>query len=507
MTSTPPSRVPYFRSSVAALSLANLCLLEVWRQLFSKPEEQFYFARSHGLIDFVGALIALLCLAVFFFALLVAGHVLRPRLAWQLLVAAFTLVPLNVLRLNSSLSWAHIKDTMSLPIVALILLGMVLALPTVWRKRESLFPGLVTALLAFSPFVFITVSRTVAGAWGSQSKTPADSLNPASNLPATAGSRSESPSVVVLLFDELDNRFISPSTRPDGLDLPELDRLRKESVVFENAVRAGAETLTAVPSLVLGAVVDKAEPRGASELRLVQGERVSRWGDPPDLFAVAAGSGIEVHIVGWYQPYCRIFPMTSSCTWQPHSEYFVGQGQTLSETVAGYLHSLSPFNRSRLAAQTYEHILRDAQQRVRSARGLVWIHMPIPHLPVVYDRRTRSVTAWGGNGLAGYLDNLALVDETVGRVRREMGDAWDRSAVVLVSDHNWRLSAAYDGKDNDRVPLYIKPPRSSQHRLITAEVSARFLPYAILAMLRSDGIDAPALQALALAGPSGPLRW
>jgi len=69
--------------------------------------------------------------------------------------------------------------------------------------------------------------------------------------------------------------------------------------------------------------------------------------------------------------------------------------------------------------------------------GLVFLHFPSPHPPGIYDRAKRQITA---DSHGTYVDNLALLDRTLGELRREMEAAgqWNDSFVLLSSDHPLR---------------------------------------------------------------------
>jgi len=91
------------------------------------------------------------------------------------------------------------------------------------------------------------------------------------------------------------------------------------------------------------------------------------------------------------------------------------------------------------------------------------LHMPIPHWPGIYNRRTASFATSNPD----YLDNLALCDEYLGHVRKELeqNGTWDSTTLVLMGDHSWRISrgaglspeerAATDGGQFDDRPAYI----------------------------------------------------
>jgi Sulfatase len=84
------------------------------------------------------------------------------------------------------------------------------------------------------------------------------------------------------------------------------------------------------------------------------------------------------------------------------------------------------------------NLMKQARDTLKDERvHFVFIHMPVPHPPGVYDRRTQRMCACGN-----YLDNLKLADDTLGALMREI-DQTSRGApttVVLSSDHSWRVS-------------------------------------------------------------------
>jgi arylsulfatase A-like enzyme len=118
----------------------------------------------------------------------------------------------------------------------------------------------------------------------------------------------------------------------------------------------------------------------------------------------------------------------------------------------------------------YQRTLREAKSSATDPNiGISLIHWPVPHLPVIYDRETDEFK-WTER--SNYLDNLALVDRTVGEIRAESEakGLWDDTVVVITSDHPARRSkwgekfdtldeqqAAVVGRKTDpRVPFLLK---------------------------------------------------
>jgi hypothetical protein len=66
----------------------------------------------------------------------------------------------------------------------------------------------------------------------------------------------------------------------------------------------------------------------------------------------------------------------------------------------------------------------------------VFIHLPVPHPPGIYDRTTGTLRDTGT-----YIDNLALSDRVLGDLMRELDATGlaSRTTVIISSDHSWRL--------------------------------------------------------------------
>jgi len=85
------------------------------------------------------------------------------------------------------------------------------------------------------------------------------------------------------------------------------------------------------------------------------------------------------------------------------------------------------------------------------------VHLPVPHAPHAYNRRTGEFTL-GNAPIAGYVDSLALLDRTIGEIRRDMENAgtWDSTTVLFTTDHPYREAMQLDGKSDPRIPYILK---------------------------------------------------
>ena len=86
----------------------------------------------------------------------------------------------------------------------------------------------------------------------------------------------------------------------------------------------------------------------------------------------------------------------------------------------------------------FRRMLEDAK-RIANDRsiGFAYVHWPVPHPPGIYDRRADALEA---TKESSYLDNLRLVDRTLGELRRAMEatGTWDDTTILVTSDHWWR---------------------------------------------------------------------
>jgi hypothetical protein len=113
--------------------------------------------------------------------------------------------------------------------------------------------------------------------------------------------------VVWIIFDETDQR-LAFEQRPAGLDLPEFDRLRHESLCATNAYAPGDSTAYSMPALTIGQRVSAVSVKRASDLALTLEDsgKVVLWSKAPSVFSAARELSVNTGLVGWYHPYNRV---------------------------------------------------------------------------------------------------------------------------------------------------------------------------------------------------------
>ncbi|HEX9283840.1 MAG TPA: hypothetical protein VF882_08625, partial [Gemmatimonadales bacterium] len=300
------------------------------------------------------------------------------------------------------------------------------------------------------------------------------------------------PRVIILLFDGMDFR-LAYGDRPAGLPLPELDRLRAEASFASQAFPPGRRTAISVPGLLTGRPVTSARRRGTDTLLVTFAgtpDTVS-WADQPNLFDRARALGYNAGIVGWYHPYCRLFAQhLTRCFWLPHPAAILrARGRGLARQMLDLLRGLSPLaDRDRHIGDYRQHLVEAQAAVVDTSLGLLFVHLPIPHDPPIYDREDDELTDHNYD-IEGYYDNLVLADRTLGVLRRALeGDGlWDRTTVLLTADHSRQ-----SGERDRRVPFVVK--LAGQHRggpPYRAPFNTVVLHDLTLALLRREVTDVP----------------
>ena len=393
--------------------------------------------------------------------------VLAILIANQLRLAVSTMIPALYPWVRQPLlgriGWTGLALT---GIVASVLFGR-----AALRYRDRCISGVTLAVFLAWPLIPLNFGQAL---WRSK-HTP--QLPPASESSVGMEAREDAwkdgvSRVVWVLFDEWDYR-LTFEDRPSDLAMPELEALAGESLVARRAYPTSSETGLSVPSLVTGREIKRLAPLGDDDAEVVLDAEPAtrRLREMDSVFAEMRRRGVPTAVAGWYLPYCRIWRESLDyCEWQETDSERVMRAETVGESVQDSFRSfletgvLSPFGVS-LAAErarrtslklwaASESALRDRRYR------FVFLHLPIPHAPFYYDRRTGG-TRKGNNYVSGYFDHLALLDKTLGAVigvLRESG-SWADTALLVSSDHGFRSARALDGKSDPRIPFLLRIPR------------------------------------------------
>jgi hypothetical protein len=215
------------------------------------------------------------------------------------------------------------------------------------------------------------------------------------------------------------------------------------------------------------------------------------WSTQPGIFSEARQAGFNTGLVGWCHPYCDVIGSgLSTCDVVKEGNAddislkgsMFSQAQSLISTVplvqqvslpliqrVGFINRIVTQGERQKYLVRYQYVLKGAVKAATNPDlNLIMVHCPAPHPPGIYDRSTGDFSMEGDRG---YLDNLELVDRTLGQLRREMESAgiWDDTTVLISADHWWRTemwsrgpfwiredAASSGDKMDHRIPFLLK---------------------------------------------------
>lgn len=480
-----PRTIKVVKEIIIALSLANLCFFEKWAVLLKSSNYHFLgsiLLQNKYLIPPLLPLIltVLFFAAVFFGSLALARY---SRRAWVMKFARLAFLGIFIVFLNrirvasTQLSVNDLIAQYGRLFFVIVLVGGVSAAFLIYRWKIQIIRITTGIVLILSPFILVTFSQAAWLLVKEEIIIPQKIL--AKPVPVYI---EEAPKVRVLwlIFDEMDQR-IAFTGRPSGLELPELDRLRDQSLYATDAYAPAFDTAPSMSSYLTGQQIKGIEPVDSSELLITlrTGETV-RLSDQPSIFSQALDAGYNTAVAGCgYHPYCRLFG-DSIITCSRHlprenlEEYSYGE---MIKSIAEQVYYLQPWWKylpeslkelfvfeDSFGIATFQRTLENAKEFAQDpALGLIFVHFPVPHSPCIYSRLESDFVV-GGKQPGCYLDNLAAADIALGELRSAMESAgvWENTVVILSSDHYWRMSNEFDGKVNLRIPFLLKLPNQKE---------------------------------------------
>jgi hypothetical protein len=368
----------------------------------------------------------------------------------------------------------------------LALFALLIAACVRWPTRAlRIASGFV---LVLAPFVAVTFVRAVHVLLR---------VNPSQSLAADApaitseADSTRGPRVVLIAFDALGRR-LAIDERPDSIQMPELDRLRSESLDASHATQIGPVTMLSVPGMLSGFDVASAEPVSESELELtLEDGRTVEWSESETLLDEAQALGGIGVISGWYHPYCRLFDQADACATYPARSV----GSRARET--GFLRAmveqqmaLLPFVSIRLRqVEIVEQQREDVVEAVEhGGAGFVFLHVIAPHTPWIWDSATDdyTLTEFSPDGIFG---NIELADRMLGEIRHAMetDGQWEHSAVIVTADHVEKYRPDWmDSSDDIRVPFIVKLPGGGEGVVYDRPIDALVVHELASALLRGE---------------------
>lgn len=440
-------RPPAIRDAAISFSLATLCFFTNW--VYITGPAQYYRSGPVSRALVAANLLNTAALAAVFQAGVAAVRRARRPLVTvlaQWIFLGLLLVPVNAVRkhfLGQTVSTAGSLEVGLLE--GSFALAFVLAAV---RWRAACVRAGKAATLILLPFAGLATFEQIA----ILTTVHAHGDAPARSAPLEARrARMPAARVVWVVFDEMDEE-LAFAHRPPGLRLPELDRLRAESLVAASARPPAGVTQMSMPALLSGDFVSAIGYPSDRELsiRLARSGRTVLWRLHPNIFGAVRQRGIDAGVSGWYLPYCREFgSLLSACSWEPPQNF---QGLTVAQSIPVLIRKAvdeipvarslpvpgaDPVEKEQLI-KTYLRMRESALELAADTRlGFVLLHWPVPHPPGIYNRATGAFDA---GPRSNYIDNLALADRAAGELRRaiEAAGLWDRTTLLITADHPWR---------------------------------------------------------------------
>ncbi len=322
--------------------------------------------------------------------------------------------------------------------------------------------------------------------------------------------------VIWIIFDEL-SQTIAYTGRPAGLDLPNLDRLKSESLYATAATSPANATALSMPALIMGRPVTNVAPRAPNDLRVMgpAGSTPFSWSSVPNVFDQARQLGMNTALVGWDHPYGRLLNRSLiKCFWTagwllsgveesfeaqslPQAMWFHLKLQVAVLPLLGHLPGVFPGIYEREdKARRFEYMMDRARDIVSDRSiGLALVHLPVPHPPAIYSRSTPSTSA---TAKIGYLDNVVLADRALGDLRRALDHSGlaGRTVIIVSADHGWRTflwrrspgwtreEEVASHQDTSGVPFLVNFPHQASSVVYTKPFNTLITSRLILDILR-----------------------
>ncbi|MGA2252337.1 sulfatase-like hydrolase/transferase [Terracidiphilus sp.] len=365
-----------------------------------------------------------------------------PKIRWTLMA----LLPVALFLRNLNVFPFDIPNSVIITLSLLwpaILILLILKTPRIALLLRNSGSSLLTGFAIFALVVTWQLVQVTLWRPGPQSYAAA--------IPAQPPSK---PRLVWIIFDELAYKPVFEMRDP-SLSLPNFDRLRNESTLFTDMTPIAYRTTRVIPSLQLGRAVTDVEYT-ADNRYLVQTENNPQWhafDANASLFGMAEQHGLTTSIVGWYIAYCPVFAGTATdCYWSNNDAQDRGPtmlSASLAENAWIPLRIMAEqavwpgrawADQAEWNAEGHIASVQDLSQRAldtisTSQADVIYLHLPTPHPPAFWDRRSKKFAVGGS-----YLDSLDYSDRLLGKILDllEAQPRWAATTLIVQGDHSWR---------------------------------------------------------------------
>jgi hypothetical protein len=477
------------KDGIVALSLANVCFSTSWFTILFDTDWGYYNKLPVQTSSTLALLINMLGLAAMVWLVMQVWRRFQNRLLHFVLDMAFLgllLIPADFVRTQIF----HILDHqvvmfLKQPVVVLCLL-VLLALVVWQHRRATRMAGVLVAIL--SPLALLTLAKIGLLLFGVMHLKQADY---APVLPPPVPVSGDHPRVVWIVFDQTDYRMAFEKRAP-GVQLPEFDRLRGESLFCVNACSPHEATISSMPALISGQRLSGVGVANSSDLHVQVADTGvdTTWSKLPSVFAEARALGVNTAVVGWFHPYGRVLGKgLNYCQWYPFPMFEPARAKTVTAALRREIACIAlPLHIRRFYISICQDGLKESLSLVtNNIYGLTLLHLPPPHMPGIYLPEKDQFTFWGVPTTVGYFGNLALADRELGQMRRAMETSgqWDKTWLIISTDHSLG-PYSYIGQPDTRVPFIVKPPGANEPITYSPKINTILTHDLILAILRGE---------------------
>jgi hypothetical protein len=382
-------------------------------------------------------------------ALLFAGllSILRKLKAWAWLRwILMAVLPVYLLVRNLSLFPFHVPEAAAFAASAAwiaVLVFLILRAPSIASRLYRLGSAVLTGFAVFAAVVSWQLVHATLWRPAPQAFARPISIQAPSK-----------PRLIWIIFDELAYKPAFEARDP-SIELPNFDRLRRQSTLYTEVTPIGYQTTLVVPSLLLGHKVTSATYTADNRYlaRTIDSPHREPFDVSASLFGMAKKRGITTSIVGWYIAYCPIFAgAVTECYWS-NDDTEIGAPPSRDASFAEDVwyplrilieQFLAPraawADAARWESQGHIATVEDLSQHAlatlaASQADLIYLHLPAPHPPSFWDRHSHAFAVGGS-----YLDSLDYSDRLLGQMLDilEAQPRWAATTVVVQGDHSWR---------------------------------------------------------------------
>lgn len=318
------------------------------------------------------------------------------------------------------------------------------ALLFMYLIRQSLFPWLRWLSTLGYAFCLLAIYRSISLDLVFPASQPATDFARAAEHAQVAARR-----VVWVIFDEMDYGLSLDTRSGMASSLPNFSRLSAAAISATKAFSPGRDTLYSIPALLSGTGLSGITIAPQNKLVLFDRAQQGRqFGPNSALFSRLPAGPKSATVLGFYHPYCKIFPELQAC----HSTYFGNAGRWYDSLTFFSEPLFSAARRTSWANHLLPEVLlyqfdpmyriskqamgRLAHSLQNPASSLDFIHLNFPHLPNVYMRRLLQQPLT--TDVHAYEQNLVGADMVLGSIVHELqAMAKKQDILLIVSSDHW----------------------------------------------------------------------